>query len=674
MDSQEIKEKFQQLLDDYHSNRIDWKTFEQQLFELKSLRLGISASEHNATERFSDASQTASAQSPPQTTSTASQILPSRFSSTAVSKSRRFSLQPPPENSLPMSLESQQNKSGITHPIPAFPFVPTTSNNSHNNSHNNSQKKVANSTSTFFIDADSPSRIFRSTGPLQTSRRYNRLDSGTQIGNDYTLQRVLGNGQCGETWLAEENSSGNLVVLKLVPALIQRDEKSLDRVSDSFRRVLKLKYSGICPVFRLAQDEILGSFFVSAFLDALPLNQYYERYCQLYQDFPFTVAVQLLIPVSQALDFAHRKKIVHRMLKPQNILIGKRCGVVVTDFEFTETVRREMLYLGVTTNTPTTAFWKAPEVWTDKNYSPYSDQFALGVLACQLITGSLPFQGENDTECRENILRTEPILDESLPEQTQIALRKVLSKNAGDRFSTCYDFVKELSESLRLNPVEQTPETKIWSFSEKETILDPQNTFQQQNQTFPYTKNPKNSSVISELIPYNLISLRAGLIAIFLTIMILGGGIVFWKFTATSNSPDSVTTQNDHFTENDENNRKRSGSDLPFADKTAVLISTEELEQKTRLADEGNIEAQRDLGEIYFYGKGGVKPNYQKAIQYFQLGAQQGDTVSLYHIGRCFELGLGGLPHDTNHAVSIYKRAKGFPKADEALKRLKVKN
>ena len=47
MDSQEIKEKFQQLLDDYHSNRIDWKTFEQQLFELKSLRLGIGSPSEN---------------------------------------------------------------------------------------------------------------------------------------------------------------------------------------------------------------------------------------------------------------------------------------------------------------------------------------------------------------------------------------------------------------------------------------------------------------------------------------------------------------------------------------------------------------------------------------------------------------------------------------------------
>ncbi|MDR2756108.1 MAG: protein kinase [Planctomycetaceae bacterium] len=662
MDSQEIKEKFQQLLDDYHSNRIDWKTFEQQLFELKSLRLGIfSSSDQNVTERFPVPSQAASSQPP---SPTASQILPSRFSATAISKSGRFSLQSPHETSLPLSLGTHQNDNKITSPTSHLPLAPTAPNNP-----SNPPKNVTSSTSTstFFIDTDSPSRIFRSTGPLQILRRNNRLDSGTRIGNDYTLQRVLGNGQCGETWLAEENTSGNLVVLKLIPPLIQRDEAALDRVSDSLRRVLKLKYPGICPVFRLAQDEILGSFFISAFLDALPLNQYYERYCQLYQDIPFTVAVQLLIPLSLALDFAHRKKIVHRMLKPQNILIGKRCGIVITDFGFTEAVLKEQLSLGGTTVAATTAFWKAPEVWSDKKYSPYSDQFALGVLASQLITGELPFRGENDTECRDKILYTEPVFEESLPEQTQITLRKVLSKNPEDRFSSCCDFVKELSKSLRLNPVEPMSDTGIWSFP-TETTLDPQDAFKQQNQTFPYTQEPKRSSGMA-FIPYNLIFSRAGLMAIFLTIIVFVSGIIFWKFMADSKSPNNTTTQNSHLTEKDKNATQHSESNAPIGSQSA--ISTQELERYTRLAEEGNLEAQRFLGEIYFYGKG-IKPNYHKAIQYFQMGAQQGDALSLYHVGRCYELGLGGLPHDTNHAISIYKLAKGFPRAEEALKRLKA--
>ncbi|MDR2439330.1 MAG: protein kinase [Planctomycetaceae bacterium] len=665
MDSQEIKEKFQQLLDDYHSNRIDWKTFEQQLFELKSLRLGIfSSSEQNVTEHFPVSSQTAASQ-PVSPSQTSSQVLPSRFPSTAISKSRRFSLESLPETSLPMSLESNQSDKKITSPAPNLPFVTTVPNNPAH-----PPKNVTSSTSAFFIDTDSPSRIFRSTGPLQVSRRNNRLNPGTRIGNDYTLQRVLGNGQCGETWLAEENATDNLVVLKLIPSLIQRDEAVLDRVSDSFRRVLRLKYPGICPVFRLAQDEILGGFFVSAFLDALPLNQYYERYCQLYQDIPFEVAVQLLIPVSQALDFAHRKKIVHRMLKPQNILIGQRCGVVVTDFGFTETVHKELSSLGVTMYAAATAFWKAPEVWSDKNYTPYSDQFALGVLACQLITGELPFYGENDTECREKILHTEPILKESLPEQIQITLRKVLSKNPEDRFANCYDFVKELSKSLKLNLVEPMPETGIWPFTKTETILDSQDTFKQQNQTFPYTRQPKCSSGMA-FIPYNLILSRAGLIVICLVILVLVSGIIFWKFTANSNFSNNVTTQNSHSTEKNKNDTKYSESGAPIENKSA--ISTQELERHTRLAEEGNIKSQQFLGEIYFYGNG-VKPNYQKSIQYFQLGAQQGDAWSLYHLGRCFELGLGGLPHDTNHAISIYKQAKGFPLADKALKRLKVED
>jgi serine/threonine protein kinase len=683
MDSQEIKEKFQQLLDDYHANRIDWKTFEQQLFELKSLRLGISSSsESDATERFPASSQTALH------SQTASQVFPSRFSSAAVSKSGRFSLQSPPETSLPLSPESPQNVNETPPNTSTLPLFSTNPNIPYNpnipNNPNNPRRNVAQSTSTFFPDADSPSRIFRSTGPLQTSRRNSRLDPGTRLGKNYTLQRVLGIGQCGETWLAEEKITGNLVVLKLVPALIQKDENVLDLVTDSFRRSLKLKYPGICPLFRLAQDEILGSFFVSAFVDALPLDKYYERYRQLHQDFPFEVAVQLLIPVSQALDFAHRKKITHRMLKPQNILVGKRCGVVITDFAFTETVHKELSRYNVITSAASTASWKAPEIWSDQHYSPHSDQFALGVLACQLLTGSLPFPGENDTECCNKILYTEPVLKESLSEQTRLILIKVLSKNSEDRFSNCYEFARKLSESLELNPAEQTPKSGIWHFhlSEEETILDPPNLSKQQKQTFPYAKKPKSFS-ITELIPYHLISSRNGLIAALLATLLVIIGTVFWVFSPVSKDSHKTlpeTSQHSDSTEKNSNknsshsnsgNQRRSENRLPVVNQQPIQIPSAELARYIQLAENGDKEAQRRLGEIYFYGRG-VKPDYQKAIQYFQLSANQGDAPSLYHIGRCYELGLGVPQRDTTQAISIYKQAKTFPPAAEALKRLKA--
>ncbi|MDR1962167.1 MAG: protein kinase [Planctomycetaceae bacterium] len=648
MDPQEIKEKFQQLWDDYHSNRIDWKTFEQQLFELKTLRL----------DTFSSAEHDGSLTNSFQTVQTA-QIPQPRSSGTAISKSGRFQLQPLTETSLPLNPDAKLTGQETSN----LPFFPTTQNHQ--------RKNAANPHSTFASDADSPSRIFRSTGPLQVSRRTYRLDAGTRLGKDYTLQHVLGIGQCGETWLAEENSTGNSVVLKLIPPPIQKDEKALDLVSDSFRRASKLKYPGICPVFRLTQDEILGSFLVAAFADALPLNEYYKRYCQLCQELPFTVAVQLLVPVSQALDFAHRKKIVHRMLKPQNILVGKHCGVVITDFEFTETVRKELLRFGVETAAATTAAWKAPEVWTEQNESPYSDQFALGVLACQLITGSLPFHGKNEQELREKILHAEPVFEESLPEETRLTLQKALSKNPQDRFSNCFDFVKELSTSPRFNPMEQT--SGFWPFTEKETILDLPDTFQQQTQTFPYVKKPKGYSGIS-FFPFDSISSRfsrVGLIATLLAIaaLIIITGIVLWQFVGSS-SPKNTPSETQNV-DSAEKNKGSGASTGNVAPKANAPISPDELNRLVRLAAEENIDARRQLGEIYFYGNG-VKPDYQKAIEYFLLSAQQGDIVSLYHIGRCYELGLGGLPHDTTQAISIYKQAKNYKPAAAALKRLNV--
>ncbi|MDR0705695.1 MAG: protein kinase, partial [Planctomycetaceae bacterium] len=375
------------------------------------------------------------------------------------------------------------------------------------------------------------------------------------------------------------------------------------------------------------------------------------------------------------------------MLKPQNILIGKRCGVVITDFAFTETVCKELSRYNVITSAASTASWKSPEIWSDQRYSPRSDQFALGVLACQLITGSLPFPGKNDTEYRDNILYTEPILKESLPEQTRLVLLKVLSKEPEERFSSCYEFVRELSESLIQNPAEQTSEPEMghayFYLPDDETILDPPNISKQQNQTFPYAQNPKSFSM-TEFVLSRLISARNGLIAAFLAILLAIVGTVFWTFSNTSNdsrklpktSPHSDSTEkNDpkviHFGYSSADNQGYSEHRLPVVNPQPAQIPAAELAQYIQLAENGDMAVQRQLGEIYFYGQG-VKPDYQKAVKYFQLSAEQGDALSLYHIGRCYELGLGGLPRDTTHAISIYKKAKAFPLAVEALERLKV--
>lgn len=667
MNSQEIKERYQQILEDYHSKKIDWKTFELRLLELKLMRSADESKEP-------DAAKTSDRPSP--------EMVRPHFSKTG-----RFQIETEPGTGR---------------------FITNSPTGIHQTARTSITSRQATS-------AHEASRFIRATGPIQPPRRGTRLSVGVRLGNDYRLQHCLAFGPCGETWMAEEISSGCFVVLKPIPPQIQNDPVAWREYLHAFRRIRSLNSSEICPVFRLAKDEILGFFSVSAYADAVPLDEYYSHYRRAFHGFPVAVLVRLLWPIAQALDSAHHRGIIHGNVTPANVLVGRRCGSVITDFFLPSFLRGKQPVSDPWTEDH--ASWRAPEVWMNGRAERRSDQYSLGVLAYQLIFGRRPFRGQDAEELREQILRDAPPDLEKLPEGLQHAFEKVLAKSPEDRFTSCLDFLAQLDQqgSQGISAVSEknapeAPRKSLWAvlfgisalpnsvagitledlWPQEITDLVPETADSVQGKvvSFPYEKPPKGfgDATAAKTFQTTMITLSALAGA-----SVLGGALYF---ALPRHVPEKIEpTPGNVRVEPTSNNSVASpppaGSAVqrptpqvptpaPNIQKTiesmAATVEPEEVERLNALSQQGDVTAQRRLGEAYFYGKG-IGRDRRRAVEYFEMGAAQEDVSSLYHLARCHELGLGGLQKSLIQAVKLYKTAaeNGSEPAREALQRLNAR-
>jgi hypothetical protein len=159
----------------------------------------------------------------------------------------------------------------------------------------------------------------------------------------------------------------------------------------------------------------------------------------------------ILRQIADALDHAHQHDIVHRDIKPANVLVTPQKLVKVTDFGIAK-VMQGQLALTRTGAAMGTALYMSPEQIETKPVSPQTDQFALGVIAFEMLTGARPFQSESWAGILHQILNVEapPVSDfkPDLNEEVTGVLRRALAKRAPDRYPTCAEFVRDLQHAV----------------------------------------------------------------------------------------------------------------------------------------------------------------------------------------------------------------------------------
>jgi len=276
------------------------------------------------------------------------------------------------------------------------------------------------------------------------------LRAGVQLGN-FQLLSQLGQGGQALVWKARDLRADRVVVVKLIPPEVPRAAAEMDRLRECFRKIHALHHQHICPVLLLDEDPRFGWYWVTQYVEGQTLRTYRAAYVAQHGSFPVSQVVKVLWPVAQALDYAHSRGVIHRDIKPENILVvGDAEDVQLVDFGLAAEIRTSLSRLSqVQMGTSGTPPYMAPEQWRGDWQDAKTDQYALAVVAYELLAGRLPFNAANPSILRTCVLQEPPKPIQGLSEAINQALLKGLAKIPHQRFPTCQEFIKAIEQGER---------------------------------------------------------------------------------------------------------------------------------------------------------------------------------------------------------------------------------
>ena len=277
---------------------------------------------------------------------------------------------------------------------------------------------------------------------LETDELFHLLARATL--GEYEIKGELGRGGMGAVYLAHEIALDRKVAIKVLPPELTYGSSVTERFKREARTAAQLNHPNIIPIFRVAEYEGL-LFFVMKFVEGRGLDSIIEEMGKL----PVSMAHTILSQVGGALGYAHRRGVIHRDVKPANIMIDEEGWAVVTDFGIAKAASAQSITgTGAALGTP---YYMSPEQCSGKNVTGLSDQYSLGVVAHLMLTGSVPFSGESIMEVMKQHFMDEPpdlaLLRPDLPPRLTAAVKRAMAKAAADRHPSLEEFVQALGPS-----------------------------------------------------------------------------------------------------------------------------------------------------------------------------------------------------------------------------------
>jgi serine/threonine-protein kinase len=269
------------------------------------------------------------------------------------------------------------------------------------------------------------------------------LQPGITLGS-YEIVEKVGAGGMGAVYKAYQTALGRYVAIKVLPPQTAGDPAFAERFALEARALGKLRHSNIVTAFDFAHQGDLA-YLVSEFIDGGTLAD------QLGQPLPLDYTITALTPIAAALDYAHSRGVVHRDLKPQNILMTHDGTPVLTDFGLAKIVGpgSGMTQAGSLMGT---AEYMAPECAIGAEAAgPKADQYALALIAYEMLVGRHPFPADNPLSAlMAHVHKPVPIpsqLGVTLAPGVEAALLRGLAKKPEERFPRSGDLVRALSGS-----------------------------------------------------------------------------------------------------------------------------------------------------------------------------------------------------------------------------------
>ena len=288
---------------------------------------------------------------------------------------------------------------------------------------------------------------------------------GKRLG-EFRIVREIGRGSMGVVFEAVQENLDRRVAIKLLPPSINLPEKSIRRFLREAESVAKLHHDNIVQIYAIGQKDSLY-YYAMQYVDGTPLDEVVSDEHPL----SFTRIVRIMLQAARAIDYAHDHGIIHRDIKPGNILLAEDDKVIITDFGLARQERGATLTeSGALVGTP---IYMSPEQVLGKKggVGKRSDVYSLGVTLFELLTGKPPFMGTSTQEILNCILEDEPRaprkIRSDIPWELDVIAMKAMEKEPRQRFATAGDLAADLRRYIDGEPILARPSGTVIKLAKK---------------------------------------------------------------------------------------------------------------------------------------------------------------------------------------------------------------
>jgi serine/threonine protein kinase len=267
------------------------------------------------------------------------------------------------------------------------------------------------------------------------------LSAGDLLDNRYRLDDRIATGGMGDVWRGTDVVLGRTVAVKVLRTAMLEDPEFATRFYGEARMMATFRHPGVVEVYDYASDGDYGdqekvAYLVMAFVEGEPLSNRVKE-----GPIPVTETLSIVAQAADALHAAHQAGIVHRDIKPGNLIVKPTGAVILIDFG----VARSNALTSVTGLNAIvgTALYMAPEQVAKGDLTPATDVYALGAVSYHCIAGHPPFDGENALQVALRHLEDEPPpLPEHVPAEVRHLIAKAMAKQPADRFQSAAEFAE----------------------------------------------------------------------------------------------------------------------------------------------------------------------------------------------------------------------------------------
>jgi beta-lactam-binding protein with PASTA domain len=272
----------------------------------------------------------------------------------------------------------------------------------------------------------------------------------TVIDGRYRIQARLGSGGMAEVWSAQDSQLGRRVALKLLASRFAADAAFRERFRREASAAAAMQHPNIVSIYDRGEWDGT-SYIAMELVDGRTLKQLIQERGPLGPG----PATDLAIEILKALRYAHKRGIVHRDIKPQNVLIDAEGAAKVADFGIAHAGASDMTETGAIVGT---VQYVSPEQAQGRPVSPRSDLYSVGVVLYELLTGQVPFDGEAPVSVALKQVSQLPVpptqLEPGIPPALEQVVMRALEKDPARRFADADEFIAAL-ENARRTPVRQ---------------------------------------------------------------------------------------------------------------------------------------------------------------------------------------------------------------------------